>query len=165
VASKLQVRRANLLDAEGIAAFIKHARPKAAVNREDIANRFGHVVFLLAEQNERILGLLGWQVENLVVRVTDFLVLERPDTRLAIGEPLVETMEEQAQDLNAEAIVLYMPAQSPPDLVSYWETLGYERQDITDMHRAWREAVYEWAEDAETVMIKRLRDDLTHRPM
>ena len=165
MASKPQLRRANLSDAERIAAFIKRARPKVAVNREDIANRFGHVGFLLAEQNERIIGLLGWQVENLVVRVTDFLVLERSDTRLTIGEPLVETMEEQAKDLNAEAIVLYMPAQSPPDLVSYWETLGYERQDITDMHRAWREAVYEWAEDAETVMIKRLRDDLTHRPM
>ena len=165
VASNIQVRRAKLSDAEGIAAFIKRARPNVELSRLDIAERFGQVGFLLAERDETIVGLLGWQVENLVVRVTDFLVIEAPDHRLTVGEPLVQTMEDQAGDLNAEAILLFMPPNSPSELVSYWETMGYERQAIADFHRAWRDAVGEWAEDAESVMIKRLREDLTHRPM
>ena len=165
VASNIQVRRANLSDAEAIAAFIKRARPNVELGRVDIAERFGQVGFLLAEQNETIIGLLGWQVENLVVRVTDFLVIEKPDNRLVVGEPLVQTMEDQAKDLKAEAILLFMPPDSPPKLTSYWEAMGYERQTISDLHRAWRDAVQEWAEDAESVMIKRLREDLIQRPM
>lgn len=165
VASNIQVRRASLSDAEDIAAFIKRARPNAELSRVDIAERFGQVGFLLAERNEDIVGLLGWQVENLIVRVTDFLVLEKPDNRLTVGEPLVQTMENQAGDLNAEAVLLFMPPDSPPELVSYWEALGYERQAISDLHRAWRDAVKEWTEDAESVIIKRLREDLIHRPM
>ncbi len=161
----IQVRRAKLSDAEAIAAFIKRARPDTELSRLDIAERFGQVGFLLAERGETIVGLLGWQVENLVVRVTDFLVVETPDNRLTVGKPLVETMEDQAEDLKAEAVVLFMPPQSPPALVSYWEAMGYERQAVSDFHRAWRDAVHEWAEDAESVMIKRLREDLIHRPM
>lgn len=165
VASNIQVRRAKLADAEAIAAFIKRARPDAEINRRDIADRFGQVGFLLAERGETIVGLLGWQVENLVVRVTDFLVIESPDNRLTVGKPLVQTMEDQAEDLKAEAVVLFMPPQSPPELVSYWEAMGYERQDVSDLQRAWRDAAREWAEDVESVIIKRLRDDLIHRPM
>lgn len=165
MASNIQVRRASLSDAEDIAAFIKRARPNVELTRLDIAERFGQVGFLLAERDEAITGLLGWQVENLVVRVTDFLVIETSESRLVVGEPMVETMEKEAKDLKAEAVVLFMPPQSSSNLVSYWEAMGYERQAIADLHRAWREAVHEWSEDAESVMIKQLREDLTHRPM
>lgn len=165
MASDIQVRRAKLADSEEIATFINRAPNASDVTRSDIAERFGQVGFLLAERGDQLVGLLGWQIENLVVRMTDFLVVERPAEPLSVGEPLIAMMEEEARSLQAEVIILFLPRHPSPDLIAYWEEIGYERQPISKLPGAWCEAVEEWSEDLKWAMIKRLRDDLTHRPM
>lgn len=179
--AKFEVRRARLSDAEAIAAFVNAAskgvgRSGAAgrspnadlgeVTRLSVAERFSQVGFMVAERRGNVIGLLGWQVENLVVRVTDYLVstISGTDTMM-VSRALVEKMEEEAAELQAESVLLFLPADPSPGLVAFWEQFGYEAQCLDELDKACREAVNEWGLDTASVMIKRLRDDRVGRPL
>ena len=164
VAVGIDVRRANLRDAQAIADFVNHSRPGSPVNRESVLARFGQVGFMIARQQGKVVGLLGWQVENLVIRVTDFLTGPTVD-RVSVGRVLIEAMETKGSELLAEAAMLFLPRDPSESLVNYWEGFDYAHESVQDLHRAWREAVAEWNTGAEGVMVKRLRESLTNRPM
>jgi N-acetylglutamate synthase-like GNAT family acetyltransferase len=168
VAAEITVRRARLSDVEAIAAFVNAARthPEAGgvrVAEAEVADRFGAVGFLLAERDGQLVGLLGWQIENLVVRVTDFVLSPLAD-REAVGKLLVQTIEEEGKELLAEAILLFLPRNPSPRLIAYWEQLGYEPQSLKDLQEAWREAIAEAGADVQSVLVKRLRRDPVRRP-
>ncbi len=176
VTPAVSVRRARLSDADAIAAFVNNARQRALgtlhvgdrvrspVSRDGVAQRFGQVGLMLAESDGRLVGVLGWQVENLVVRVVDLLVAS-PFDPLAIGRALVDTMETESVVLVAEAVLVFLPNQPSAKLVAFWQQLGYAMQGLARLPRPWREAVTEHSRDGQEVMVKRLRDDVTYRPM
>ncbi|RLC83642.1 MAG: hypothetical protein DRI37_09995 [Chloroflexi bacterium] len=162
---EVQVRSARLEDSPAIADFINAARPNGApVTPSAVIERFSNVGFLLAEQRGRIVGLLGWQVENLIVRVTDFLIAPAMD-RLVAGRALITKMEEQGCSLQAEVTILFLPPALSKDLIEYWEFFGYQHCPVVDMPRQWRAAVQEWNSQVTSVMIKRLRTSLVGRPI
>lgn len=164
MAENVEVRRAKLVDAQTIADFVNSARPENQVTRLDVAERFSQVGFLFAEFQDEVVGLLGWQVENLVVRVTDFLIAPAID-RVIAGRALVTAMEREGLELQAEAAILFLPPDPSPELISYWELFEYEHKPMSALHKAWREAASEWQVGASSVMIKQLREDIVRRPM
>ncbi len=161
---EIKVRRANLRDAQRIADFVNKANRDNAVTRQMVALRFSDVGFLLAEMGGELVGMLGWQVENLVARVTDFLVYPAVD-RVIAGRALIEAMEEEAKLLQAEAIILFPPPNPSRELLDYWGLFGYERQAIANLPRAWREVAREWNPQATEVILKQLRTGLVNRPL
>jgi N-acetylglutamate synthase-like GNAT family acetyltransferase len=164
MAQDIEVRRANLADAQAIADFVNNTRSGAPVTRLTVINRFGQVGFMLAYKRDQVVGLLGWQVENLVIRVTDFLIGPLAD-RVSAGRVLIEAMEAEGAKLLAEAAMLFLPSNPSKNLIRYWEEFDYAYQNVQDLHRAWREAVSEWNTGAEGVMVKRLRESLINRPI
>lgn len=163
VARDVVVRRAKFSDSEAIAALVNAAQSVSTVgahrevSRLDVAERFGQIGFMIAEREGHLVGLLGWQVENLVVRVIDFLIASAADP-MAVGQALVCKTEAEAAELLAEAVVLFLPADASEALVAFWQGLGYGFQDVAELHGAWREAVAEQGLVGERVMIKRLRE-------
>ena len=88
----ITIRRAKASDAERIANFVNHALQDTAIGRQSVIERLGGVAFLLAELEGELVGVIGWRVENLVARVTDFLV--RPARiRYEVGRDLFAAME------------------------------------------------------------------------
>ncbi len=165
MAPKIEVRRARLKDAQTIANFVNNARPRGEpVSRLAVAERFSEVGFLLASVEENVIAMLGWQVENLIVRITDFLIAPTVD-RVAAGRALVTAAEEEGKFLQAEAAILFLPLKASPELIKYWETLGYNHRTVEDLPRQWRDAAREWNPRATDVMVKQLREDLVRRPM
>ena len=164
MALDLNVRRANLADAQAIADFVNNSRSGKSVKSKSVIERFGQVGFMIVLQDDQIVGVLGWQVENLVIRVTDFLLGSAVDSVNA-GETLIQAMEVEGAELLVEAAMLFLPPNPSKGLVQYWEGFGYTYETVQDLHRAWREAVSEWDDGAEGVMVKRLRKNLTNRPM
>jgi N-acetylglutamate synthase-like GNAT family acetyltransferase len=160
----IDVRRANLGDAQAIADFVNNTRTGAPVTQDMVIARFSQVGFMMAMRQGQIVGLLGWQVENLVIRVTDFLTGPAAD-RVTVGRAMVEAMEARGAELLAEAAMLFLPRNPSQRLVKYWEGFDYTYQNVQDLHRAWREAVSEWDRTADGVMVKRLRESLTNRPV
>ncbi len=164
MASEINVRKASFRDAAAITAFVNRARSGKPLDRMSVAERFGQVSFLIAEQDGEMVGLLAWQIENLVIRVIDFLIAPGADA-VAVGRALCEQMEAQGEELQAEAAVLYLPEDPSPNLLAYWELFGYRRQEIADLYRAWREAVAEWNPEATEAVMKILRADRVQRPL
>ncbi|MGC9398497.1 MAG: GNAT family N-acetyltransferase [Anaerolineae bacterium] len=165
MAPELHVRRTRLEDVDEIAAFINLAKPgRKKITRDMVIERLSDVGFLIAEHDQRIVGLLGWQIENLVVRVTDFLIAPAVD-RVVAGRALIEAMEEAARQLQAEVAILFLPPHPSEDLIAFWELFDYERVPISRFNRNWREVAREWNPRATEVMLKQLRRDLVNRPM
>ncbi len=171
-----RVRRARLSDAQAIAAFVNASRansptepsqwyPRLAVTASDVADRFSQVGFMIAEIEQDIVGLLGWQIEDFVVRVTDFLLRSVADP-ISIGKLLIARMEAEAVDLQAEAVILFLPPDPSPNLVTYWERLGYAFEHLAALPQPWREAVVERGRHAtHDVLVKRLRETYTQHPL
>ena len=162
--SQIRIRRARPTDAERIAAFVNRGRPQKPITPDEVLQRFGTVGFMLAEADGDLVGLLGWQVENLVVRVTDFLVFPAR-MRLSVGRALLMAMEEAARELMCEAAILIIPANAPPEILQFWETFGYQPRDIASLPRAWREAAREANPLQDQVVLKQLRADRVLRPI
>jgi len=172
VSSEIRVRRAKLADAAAIAEFVNaaHAGARstaqsvAQVAAQDVLDRFSQGGFMLAQVDARLVGLLGWQVENLVVRVSDLLISYPADPKV-VGQALIDKMESEASVLVAEAVLLFLPSNPSAKLLAFWEGFGYEFAGLKDLPRAWREAVAERGLDAQGVMVKRLRQDMVTRPV
>lgn len=164
MAMKVEIRKARLSDAETIANFVNSARPARLLTQLDVAERFSQVGFLLAEQEKRIVGLIGWRVENLVICMTDFLITPSVD-RVTMGRALVTAMEKEGELLQAEAVILFLPAAPTQTLIQYWQGFGYTRKPVTELPKAWREAAMEWNAAATEVMVRQIREELVRRPM
>ncbi len=155
---EIRVRRARPSDAERIAAFVSRVRPNKPVTAPEVLERFGTVGFLLAEADGELVGLLGWQVENLVVRVTDFLI---SPARLSLpaGRALLASMEEAASELLCEAAILVIPRNTPPEVLQFWEVFGYHSHEIAGLPKAWREAAREANPASDRIVLKQLRQE------
>ncbi len=161
----VRIRRARPSDAERIAAFLNRARPgRKPVTPEEVRERFGVVGFFIAEQDGEITGLLGWLVENLVARVTDFLIWPA-ERRLTVGRALIGAMEEAARELQCEAALLFLPRNAPAELIAYWEAFGYRPVEVARLPKAWREAAQETRSVDEQIILKPLREDLVRHPL
>jgi N-acetylglutamate synthase-like GNAT family acetyltransferase len=160
------VRRAKPSDVDSIVALVNSAwSGEQKIDKMSVIERLGSVGFLIAERDSAIVGMLGWQAENLVVRLTDFLVGSVSD-RFDVGQALLAEMEQAARELECEAILLFMPRPTPPALIEFWESLDYEAQIVADLPRAWQQAAKETQlDDNDTVVLKKLRERRVLRPM
>ena len=162
----ITVRRAKPSDAGKIAAFVNAAwGGQRKVDETAVIERFGSVGFVLALQGDALVGMLGWRAENLIVRLTDFLLGHTAD-RLAAGRALLDHMDQAARELECEAALLFLPRQTPSALLEFYQTLGYGPQLVSELPKAWQEAAREGGlRDDETVMVKKLREKRVLRPI
>ena len=163
---EIVVRRAKVRDASKIAAFVNRARRgQSEVDELMVIERLGSVGFLLAERDGILLGMLGWQAENFVVRVTDFLIGSVSE-RVVISKALLAEMDRAAAELQCEAALLFLPRPALPALVEFCKMLGYESRIVADLPAAWRDAARGGQlEGDEAVLVKKLSEKRVIRPM
>ena len=160
------VRRAKPSDAANIAEFVnRSSKGRTAIDEMAVIERFGSVGLMVAELDGTLAGVLGWRAENLVVRVTDFLILPGPES-LDIGRALLSDMENAAVELQCEVVLLFLPRPYPPQLVSFCGELGYRPEVVAGLPRVWQEAAREAKlADDEAVLAKQLRSGRVLRPL
>ncbi len=163
---EVTIRRARVSDAGRVAAFVNRGqRGTTGIDEQTVIARLGDVVFLLADLNGDLVGILGWRAENLVARVTDLLIGPVPD-RVAVGRALLSEMEQTARELQCEVVLMLLPRPTPPALIEFYEALGYEPRTVANLTKAWREAALEAGiEEDEAVVIKQLRERRVIRPL
>lgn len=161
----LVVERGRPRQAEEIAAFITHvSRGQVTRSRADIMAAFGEKAFLLLRVDGRIVGLMGWQVENLVARTADVYL----EPTLAPGEAmrlLLAEVERASRELQCEALLLFLPSLLARQ-EAIWRDLRYEPRTLQTLGvRAWQEAAGESMPRGTVMLFKQLRKDRVLRPV
>ncbi len=162
---QLVVQRARPSQADEIASLINRlSNGKAQMSRADVMAAFGEKAFMVLETGNRLAGVVGWQVENLVARTTDVLVDPSAPMDRALAA-LMEEVERASRDLQCEASLVFL-APGLAERREVWEKLGYEPRSIDQLDvRAWQDAARESMPDGTILMFKRLREDRVLRPV
>jgi dephospho-CoA kinase len=111
-----------------------------------------------------LVGLVSWQVENLVSRTTELYIdpsMSFPDAVTS----LVTEVESASRDLQCEAALIFLPIKMAQQ-AKLWKTLGYEvRSPETLGVRAWQDAAVESMPSNTILLFKQLRQDRILRPI
>jgi dephospho-CoA kinase len=147
--------------AELITRLSKGARKMTA---GDVMEDFGEKAYMLLEQDGQLVGLAGWQVENLVTRTTDIFLEEHTDVQKAL-ETLIKEVENASTELQSEASLIFAMSElsMQEDL---WKQLGYERRTPETLGvQAWQDAAIESIPSGSALFFKQLRQDRVLRPI
>jgi len=163
--SELSIQRARPRQAGDIAALIARLSNGARKpERDDIMAAFGEKAYLLLTLRDRTVGLMGWQVENLVAR-TDEVYIEPSVSFNEAVRALIEEVERASRELQCEISLMFVP----PQLASrqdVWQNLGYQERSIQSLKvRAWEEAASESMPLGSKLFFKQLRKDRVLRPV
>jgi len=161
----LIVERAGPRQANEIAEFITEiSKGRRAMSAADVMAAFGEKAFLLLKIDERLVGIAGWQVENLVARVSDVYL----EPGLPLGEAvrvLMDAIEIASRELQSEVLLMFLP----PHLGRHnavWVALGYSPRNPQDLRvNAWEEAALESMPVGTVMFYKQLRKDRVLRPV
>ena len=165
VAGSLSLQRGKPRDAQKIADLVTRlSKGKRTMTHDEAMEAFGEKAFLLLQMDNDLVGITGWQVENLVARTTDLFL----DHRVAADQALplmLNEVERASSDLQCEAALVFPPI----DLVGFdsvWKQLGYERRSPDELGvQAWEDAALESMPPGSALFFKQLRTDRVLRPI
>lgn len=152
-------------DSQKIAELItKLSRGKRAMTSDDVMEAFGDKAFLLLQMGNELVGVAGWQVENLVARTLDLYLDPKAPADKALPLLLGE-VERASAELQCEASLVFPPM----DLVGFdaiWKRAGYQRRTADTLGvQAWVEAANESMPKGSALFFKQLRADRILRPI
>ncbi|HQA68564.1 MAG TPA: dephospho-CoA kinase [Aggregatilineales bacterium] len=161
---EIVVRRATPSQARDIALFIYRTTGQA-LSRPEMMARFGEKAYMLATVDGNLVGLAGWQVENLITRIDEFIIANDAPAEAVVSR-LAEQIEASARDLQNEISLLFLPAGTPDSIRQAVLDAGYEMKTIADLRVPdWREAAIESAPPGSIMAVKRLRADRVLKPI
>lgn len=163
----LRVKRATPAHADEIAKLLNEiGKPALTYDRMTVMESFGEKAFLVLYDNPRdeMIGVLSWQVENLVARVYDIYL--KPDVpEAAAVMQFLKRVEDDAKSLQAEMCMLFMDKQSEVSL-KLFPSLGYDRSNAEDMESSsWVEAAKDPLGQGKLLFVKELRTDRVLKPL
>jgi dephospho-CoA kinase len=165
IRGELTVRRGTPRRSSEIAEFLNQFYKNGQMySRKDIMEMFGEKAFLMLQAGNSLVGILGWQVENLVARTVDFLLLESVPFENAIPL-LMNEMERASGELQCEISLLFLNDEMAKQ-VRIWQQLGYENTSPEDLKvAAWVNAARDSMPVGSKLLFKKLRDDRILRPI
>ncbi len=165
LSGSLEIQRGRPRDSRSIAELLTRLSPdRQKFSAEDVMAAFGDKAYMLLKMNGRLVGLAGWQVENLVARTTELAMDEGLEVQKAL-EALIREVEKASRDLQCEASLIF-PDESLAKHSSVWASLGYERRTPNTLGvQAWQDAAVESMPDQGALYFKQLRQDRVLRPI
>lgn len=164
-AGSFSLQRGKPRDSQKIAELMTRlSKGKHAMTQDQVMEAFGDKAFLLLQLESELVGVAGWQVENLVARTTDIFLDPKATADKAL--PLIMAEVERASgDLQCEASLVFPPM----ELVGFdsvWKQVGYERRAPETLGvQAWTDAAIESMPKGSALFFKQLRTDRVLRPI
>ncbi len=161
---EVAIRRGMPRNAEEIAALLTQLTGKPHT-RMDVMTAFGQKSYMLAQADGQNVGIIGFQVENLVTRVDQILV--RPDALIpAVVTGLIEAVESSSRELQSEIGFLFLPQNAPRAMLEILTGLGYTLRTLEQIKvPAWREAARESQPPNTVIYAKQLRAERVLKPL
>jgi hypothetical protein len=119
----------------------------------------------MAELGGRLVGLVGFQVENLITRVDEFIIVS--DVPVGpISDALIQSVEESSKILQSEVGFVYLPLNAPSAIIQAFLSNSYERTELDAIKvPAWREAAAESQPPNTLILAKKLRAERVLKPL
>jgi dephospho-CoA kinase len=159
------VTRGKPRDSQAIAALLnRRGGGDGKFTADDVMAQFGDKAYMLLLSGKDLVGIAGWQVENLVARTTDLYVEPGVDVPKAL-ERLVHEIEQVSSDLQCEASLVFPSAELAAQQ-AVWKQLGYEGRSAETLGvQAWTDAAKESMPAGTVLLFKQLRQDRVLRPI
>lgn len=166
LSGEFTVKRGKPKHSSSIAELITRlSKGKRTMTASDVMEDFGDKAYMLLEQDGQLVGLAGWQVENLVARTSDIFLEEHVDVKKAL-DTLIKEVESASSELQSEASLIFTMNElaSQEEL---WKQLGYERRTPETLGvQAWQDAATESIQAGNSALFfKQLRQDRVLRPI
>ena len=141
------------------------SKDRKKLSDDDVMASFGDKAYMLLQLQDQLVGIAGWQVENLVARTTDLYLENGVDVPTGL-EMLIAEVEHASGDLQCEASLVF-PTPELAALDSVWKKLGYEPRAPTALGvQAWQDAAAEsMPQGSNSLLFKQLRQDRVLRPI
>ena len=160
----LAVRRASRDDLDIIAEIIgKGSQGRVTLDRTDVLQRLFEWGYWVSATS-KVMGVVGWQATNFVACLRDFYVYP-PVQRRRVGTPLLRRVQEEAKALSCEVALLLVDSGSSWRAIKFYRELGYERKDVGEMIKAWREVAEEHKSPDDILLTKKLREKRVMLPV
>ena len=160
----LAVRRASRDDLDIIAEIIgKGSQGRVILDRTDVLQRLFEWGYWVSATS-KVMGVVGWQATNFVACLRDFYVYP-PVQRRRVGTPLLRRVEKEAKALSCEVALLLVDSGSSWRAIKFYRELGYERKDVGEMIKVWREVAEEHKSPDDIVLTKKLREKRVMLPV
>ena len=161
----LGIKRGRPQDAAAIAAFLNRLGGNGLqLTADDVMAQFGDKAYMLLQMNRELVGIAGWQVENLVVRTTDLYLEPGVDINTALSI-LINEIETVSADLQCEASLVF-PRTAVLAGAAAWEKLGYHSRTPEELAvGAWADAAKESMPSDTILFFKQMRQDRILRPI
>jgi len=162
---ELTVKRGKPKNSAAIAELITRLSKGAKImTADDVMEDFGEKAYMLLLLDQKIVGLAGWQVENLVTRTTDIFLEEHLNPQKAL-ELLINEVERASGELQSEASLIF-PMSELAAHEQMWKHLGYEKRTPETLGvQAWQDSATESSSAGNTLLFKQLRQDRVLRPI
>jgi ribosomal protein S18 acetylase RimI-like enzyme len=157
------VRRAKRRDIPAITVIMNGLLGEGTFTEDDVMRKIFEKAYWVSV-GEKAGGLAGWQAENLVTCIDEFYVYP-PGYWEEIGSPLLETIEAEAYKLACEVSIVFIDKYHPQEAVEFFTSHGYERQELEDLIKIWREVASEFITDDRFLMLRKLREKRIMQPL
>jgi dephospho-CoA kinase len=159
------VKRGKPKNSAAIAELITRlSKGVRSMTADSVMEEFGEKAYMLLELDQKIVGLAGWQVENLVTRTTDIYLEEYANLQKAL-EVLIHEVERASSELQSEASLVF-PMDHLAAQEKIWKQLGYEKRTPETLGvQAWQDSAVESNPAGNTLFFKLLRQDRVLRPI
>ncbi len=164
--SKVEFRRAKRGDLTQMAALITDAtQGEISLDEGKMMERLFSKGYLVALQADELIGVVGWQTENLIAGVDDFFV-KGSSLWPTVGGQLIEQVEKAVAELSCEAGLVFLHKKTGPVAKKCLESRGYETREGSELkEKMWREAAEDWAVENTTLMVRQLLERRINIPI
>jgi hypothetical protein len=135
-------------------------RPDLSEMMESLFSR----AYLVAQVNDHVVGMIGWQTENLVAGLQDFYVL-RDELWATLGQRMLDKVHDEVHSLSCEVSLVFVANQTGKKPIEFLESQGYEVFESKNLIPDWREAAVEWQPENSVLLYKKLREQRIMVPM
>jgi ribosomal protein S18 acetylase RimI-like enzyme len=160
---EVMVRRAKRRDIPAIAVIMNGLLGEGTFTEDEVMQKIFEKAYWVSV-GEKAGGLAGWQAENLVTCIDEFYVYP-PGYWEEIGGPLLQTIEAEAYKLACEVSIVFIDQYHPQEAVEFFASRGYERQELEDLIKMWREVASEFMTEDRFLMLRKLREERIMRPL
>lgn len=162
---EFSVQRGKPKNSAAIAELITRlSKGKRKMTADDIMESFGEKAYMLLQLDSKLVGLAGWQVENLVTRTTDIFLEDHVNPQKALAT-LIKEVENASGELQSEASLIF-PMDELAAQEDLWKQLGYEKRTPATLGvQAWQDSAAESLSAGNALFFKQLRQDRVLRPI